>query len=56
MAIWLTIGALVAIVGAWSQFRKKRGQAAVRSRLTPELVHGPVEIFRGERHVLESAP
>jgi hypothetical protein len=24
MAIWLTAGALVAIFGAWSQFRKKR--------------------------------
>ena len=24
MAIWLTVGALVAIFGAWSQFRKKR--------------------------------
>src|SRR5260370_15218012 len=24
MAIWLTVGALVAIVGAWSQFRKPR--------------------------------
>ena len=26
MAIWLTAGALVAIFGAWSQFRKKRGK------------------------------
>jgi len=25
MAMWLTAGALVAIFGAWSQFRKKRG-------------------------------
>jgi hypothetical protein len=22
MAIWLTVGALVAIIGAWSQFRR----------------------------------
>jgi hypothetical protein len=26
MAIWLTAGALVAIFGSWSQFRKKRGK------------------------------
>ena len=26
MAIWFTLGALLAIFGAWSQFRKKRGK------------------------------
>ena len=26
MALWLTIGAFLAIFGAWSQFRKKRGK------------------------------
>ena len=26
MASWLTVGALVAILGAWSQLRKKRGK------------------------------
>ena len=26
IAVWLTAGALVAIFGAWSQFRKKRGK------------------------------
>jgi hypothetical protein len=26
MALWLTAGAFLAIFGAWSQFRKKRGK------------------------------